>query len=56
MAILCDYAMQNAYFRAIVGCKEFASLIDKELGRTIRANSPKRESQGLNYDPEELNL
>jgi D-alanyl-D-alanine carboxypeptidase len=56
LALLCDYAMQNIYFRRIVSCKEFTSLIDKELGATESLKSPKRESRGLNYDPEELNL
>lgn len=47
--------MQNSYFRQIVACKEFATIIDKD---TKLFNSAKGKSLPKNIcvDPEELNL
>lgn len=29
IAILCEYAMKNSYFRKIVNCKTYTAIIDK---------------------------
>jgi hypothetical protein len=47
--------MQNDYFRQIVACKEFITIIDKEI-TFVGPGKTKLPAKHICADPEELNL